>query len=151
MICRADDATFGVLHSRFHGLWVLRQGTSLEDRPRYTPTTTFETSPFPAGLTPADTAGPAETLDSGIVLPPVAPERRPAALAIAEAAYRLNALREAWLNPPEWVERVREVVPGYPDRIVAKPEHASELKKRTLTNLYNTHRALDAVVAAAYG
>ena len=25
---------------------------SLEDRPRYTPSTTFETFPFPAGLTP---------------------------------------------------------------------------------------------------
>ena len=40
---RADDTTFGILHSRFHELWSLRMGTSLEDRPRYTPTTTFET------------------------------------------------------------------------------------------------------------
>jgi hypothetical protein len=32
------------------------------------------------------------------------PARRPAALAIAEAAFRLNRLRENWLNPPEWVE-----------------------------------------------
>ncbi|AOW14719.1 hypothetical protein LPB72_04835 [Hydrogenophaga crassostreae] len=30
---------------------------------------------------------------------------------IAEAAARLNALREAWLNPPEWTVRVPEVVP----------------------------------------
>ena len=127
--------------------------------PRYTPTTTFETFPFPAGLTPADTAGPTETLDSGVILPPVAPDRRPVALAIAEAAHRLNALRENWLNPPEWVERVPEVVPGYPDRIIPKPEHAAELKQRTLTNLYNArpawldnaHQALDAAVAAGYG
>jgi hypothetical protein len=71
----------------------------------------------------------------------------------------LNALRENWLNPPEWVERVPEVVPGYPDRIVPRPEFAAEIKKRTLTNLYNqrpawldhVHRALDAAVAAAYG
>lgn len=54
-IARADDTTFGILHSRFHELWALRMGTSLEDRPRYTPTTCFETFPFPAGLTPADT------------------------------------------------------------------------------------------------
>jgi hypothetical protein len=31
---------------------------------------------------------------------------------------RLNELHEAWLNPPDLVERVAEVVPGYPDRIV---------------------------------
>jgi MmeI, target recognition domain len=47
-IARADDTTtFGILHSRFHELWSLRLGTSLEDRPRYTPITTFETFPFP--------------------------------------------------------------------------------------------------------
>ena len=56
VIARADDTTLGILHSRFHELWSLRMGTSLEDRPRYTPTTCFETFPFPAGLTPADTA-----------------------------------------------------------------------------------------------
>ncbi|WP_136686135.1 class I SAM-dependent DNA methyltransferase, partial [Falsirhodobacter xinxiangensis] len=46
-IARDDDTTFGILHSRFHELWSLRMGTSLEDRPRYTPSTTFETFPFP--------------------------------------------------------------------------------------------------------
>ena len=161
VITRADDTTFGVLHSRIHGLWALGLCTWLGvgNDPRYTPTTTFETFPFPAGLTPADTAGPTEALDSGIILPPVAPERRPVALAIAEAAHRLNTLRENWLNPPEWVDRVPEIVPGYPDRIIPKPAHAAELKKRTLTNLYNVrpawldhaHQALDAAVAAAYG
>ena len=52
MIARDDDTTFGILHSRFHEVWSLRLGTSLEDRPRYTPSTTFETFPFPPGLTP---------------------------------------------------------------------------------------------------
>ena len=52
VIARDDDTTFGILHSRFHELWSLRLGTSLEDRPRYTPTTTFATFPFPEGLTP---------------------------------------------------------------------------------------------------
>lgn len=56
VIARADDTMLGLVHSRFHLLWALRLGTSLEDRPRYTPTTTFETFPFPDGLTPADTA-----------------------------------------------------------------------------------------------
>jgi hypothetical protein len=44
---RSDDFFFGVLHSRLHEVWALKQGTHLEDRPRYTPTTCFETFPFP--------------------------------------------------------------------------------------------------------
>ena len=59
--------------------------------------------------------------------------------AIADAAHELNDLREAWLNPPD--------------------ASAAELKKRTLTNLYNArpawlaaaHAALDRAVWAAYG
>jgi len=164
---RSDDTTFGILHSRLHELWSLRLGTSLEDRPRYTPTTCFETFPFPAGLTPADTAHQrTETLDGGAVIPAdLPPAVRPQAEAIARAAARLVALRDAWLNPPEWTERVPEVVPlgmtvsPYPDRIVARPGFEKELAKRTLTNLYNArpawlaqaHAALDAAVAAAYG
>ena len=143
-IARDDDITFGILHSRFHELWALRMGTSLEDRPRYTPTTCFETFPFPDGLTP--NLAPADYAN-------------PHAAAIAAAAQELTRLRDAWLNPPEWTQREPEVVPGYPDRILPRPGFEGELKKRTLTNLYNArpawlanaHRALDAAVAAAYG
>jgi hypothetical protein len=55
---------------------------------------------------------------------------------------------------------VPEVVPGYPDRLLARDEAcARELKRRTLTNLYNQrpawltnlHWELDEAVAAAYG
>ena len=161
VIAREDDCTFGIVQSRFHEAWSLRKGGrhGVGNDPRYSPSTTFDTFPFPEGLTPADTAGPTETLDSGVVLPSVADSRRSAVLAIAEAAHRLNALRENWLNPPEWVDRVPEVVPGYPDRIIPKPEHAAEIKKRTLTKLYNArpawldnaHKGLDAAVATAYG
>jgi type II restriction/modification system DNA methylase subunit YeeA len=114
--------------------------------PRYTPSTTFETFPFPEGLTPDISAG--SYADD------------PRAQRIAAAARRLNELREAWLNPPDLVVRVPEVVPGYPDRILPRDEEsAKELKKRTLTNLYNqrpawldhVHRELDEAVAAAYG
>lgn len=145
-LTRDDDTTFGILHSRFHEAWALRQGTSLEDRPRYTPTTTFETFPFPDGLTPDIPA--ADYADD------------PRAIAIAEAARELNTLRENWLNPPDLVHRVPEVVPGFPDRILPNDAKAAEiLKKRTLTNLYNqrpawlqnVHAKLDAAVAAAYG
>lgn len=164
---RSDDATFGVLQSRFHELWSLRLGTSLEDRPRYTPTTTFETFPFPAGLTPIDTANKqVEHLVVGGVIPSgVSPALRASIEAIAIAAKRLNDLREGWLNPPEWSQRVSDVVPRgadrspYPDRIVAIPGFEKQLAQRTLTNLYNqrphwlerAHVVLDEAVAAAYG
>ena len=145
-IARDDDTTFGILHSRFHEAWALRLGTSLEDRPRYTPTTTFETFPFPNGLSPDI---PADDYAND-----------PRAVAIAEAARRLAELRDRWLNPPEWVEWVDEPIPGYPKRPVPRDATAAkELKKRTLTNLYNAHPQwladahadLDAAVAAAYG
>jgi hypothetical protein len=45
VIARSDDTTFGILHSRFHELWSLRLGTSLEDRPRYTPPPASKPSP----------------------------------------------------------------------------------------------------------
>ena len=148
VIARDDDTTFGILHSRFHEAWSLRLGTWLGkgNDPRYTPTTTFETFPFPHGLSPD--------------VPAAAYADDPRAGAIAEAARRLVALRDRWLNPPEWVEWVEEPVPGYPRRPAPRDEAATrELKKRTLTTLYNTrpqwlsdaHAALDTAVADAYG
>jgi hypothetical protein len=124
-------------------------------RPTYNAKSCFETFPFPAGLTPRDTA-------------PVAGQASPPCLAgqivaenIAAAARRLNELRENWLNPAEWVDWVitpEEEKAGFPRRPVAKPGHEAELKKRTLTNLYNArpawlnlaHQELDKAVAAAY-
>ena len=148
-IARDDDTTFGILHSRFHEIWSLRLGTEVGkgNDPRYTPTTTFETFPFPEGMSPniPAAADGAANADAG---------------AIAQAAHRLVELRNHWLNPPEWVEWVDEPVPGFPKRPMARNETAAkELRKRTLTNLYNArpqwlddaHAALDAAVAAAYG
>jgi hypothetical protein len=119
---REDDYFLGALQSRTNELWTLRMCSWLGvgDDPRYTPTSTFETFPFPwpPGQEPAD--------DSRVA-------------AIAEAARDLNEKRERWLNPPGLA----------PD----------ELKKRTLTNLYNqrptwldlAHKRLDAAVFDAYG
>ena len=147
VVARDDDTTFGILHSRFHEVWSLRLGSwhGKGNDPSYTPTTTFETFPFPPGLTPnTPTADYADD---------------PRAAAIAEAARRLVELRDRWLNPPEWVDWVDEPVPGYPKRPVPRDEDAAkELKRRTLTNLYNArpqwladaHTVLDAAVAAAY-
>ena len=148
VIARDDDTTFGILHSRFHEAWSLRLGTwqGKGNDPRYTPTTTFETFPSPEGLSPD--------------IPATDYANDPRGVAIAEAARHLVELRDRWLNPPEWVSWVAEPAPGYPQRAIARDEAAAkELKKRTLTNLYNTkpqwlknaHATLDAAVAEAYG
>lgn len=49
VVARADAYTFGVLHARPHERWSLRMCSRLGvgNDPRYTPTTTFETYPFP--------------------------------------------------------------------------------------------------------
>ena len=156
VIARADDATFGVLQSRFHELWALSLGTSLEDRPRYTPSTCFETFPFPPGITPKDTATRNEAASAPCMANDIAAEN------VAAAARRLNELRETWRNPPEWADWVTtadEERAGFPKRSVAKPGQEAALKARTLTNLYNrppswldiAHKALDVAVASAYG
>ena len=167
VITRADDATFGVVSCRLHVVWAVACGSTLVDRPGYNTRVCFLPFPFPAGLTPADTAHQrTEALSDGALIPAdLPPDIRPHAVATARAALRLTTLRDAWLNPPEWTDRIGEVVPlgmaesPYPDRIVAKPGFEKELAKRTLTNLYNqrpawlaqAHAALDMAVAAAYG
>ena len=84
---RDDDYFFGVLHSRVHEVWALRLGTRLETRPRYTPTTCFETFPLPE------------------------PTKKQEA-AIAAAAKELDELRNRWLNPPEWTKTEVLEFPG---------------------------------------
>jgi hypothetical protein len=161
---RDDDYFFGILHSRLHEVWTLAQGTQLREKEsgfRYTPTTCFETFPFP-----------------------VASEEQKNV--IGAVAKELNALRENWLNPPEWTRTEtleflgtvggpwdRYIDPAtvedrgtfkvgtvrYP-RLVPRDEAcAMRLKDRTLTKLYNVrpqwladcHARLDAAVAASYG
>jgi type II restriction/modification system DNA methylase subunit YeeA len=123
VFARDDDYFFGILHSALHELWARRKGTQLREAEsgfRYTPTSTFETFPFPWP-------------------PGKEPENDPRVEAIAAAARELVKKRDAWLNPPD--------------------ASAAELKKRTLTNLYNenptwlqdAHRELDDAVLAAYG
>jgi hypothetical protein len=201
-----------LLHSEPHKLWARAQAAprrETESGFRYTPTTCFETFPFPE---PTD-------------------EQR---AAIAGAARELDSLRNNWLNPPEWTRQEVLEFPGSVDgpwaryvdpatvrwissplphageggersepgevgwappadgaggitqgkhphpgplpqageggrlgigtvrypRIVPKDDEcAKELKKRTLTNLYNerptwldlVHKKLDEAVFAAYG
>lgn len=75
VFARDDDYFFGVLHSTVHELWARSLGgqvREVESGFRYTPTTTFETFPFPDD-----------------------DEREE----IAAAARNLDALRMGWLNP----------------------------------------------------
>jgi len=76
VFARDDDYFFGVLHSRPHEVWALALGTQLETRPRYTPTSTFETFPLPADPSEGTVAE------------------------VAESARRLDELRVGWQNPP---------------------------------------------------
>lgn len=159
VFARDDDYFFGVAHSHAHEVWSLSRGTQLREKEsgfRYTPTTCFETFPFP-NPTPAQRD------------------------AIAAAARELDRLRTAWLNPPEWTREEVLEFPGSVDgpwarfvheadakgigtvrypRVVARDEEcAGQLAGRTLTNLYNqrptwlasAHEKLDAAVAEAYG
>ncbi len=75
VFARNDDYFFGVLHSSVHELWSLRLGTQLETRPRYTPSSTFETFPLPQAAPPEAEAE------------------------VASAAQALDRLRNGWLNP----------------------------------------------------
>jgi len=82
VVARDDDSTFGILQSRVHELWARGTGTQVrevESGFRYTPTTCFETFPFPR---PAD-------------------EQRDA---IGAAVRELVRLRDGWLNPPGLTE-----------------------------------------------
>lgn len=105
--------------------------------PRHTPTTCFENFPFPAGTTTADTAHQRTEAPTGRALipadPPASVRPHAEALAVTVAAKRLVDQRDAWLNPPEWTDRLPEVVPlrttvsPWPDRIVAKLGHEADL------------------------
>ena len=110
---REDDYFFGVLHSSLHEVWSLRLGTWLGkgNDPRYTPTTTFETFPFP--WPPGQEPSEAED---------------PRVANIAHWARRLHAWREAWLNPPP---------PNGNGGRALDPAYQKALSQRTLTNLYN--------------
>ena len=174
VFARSDDYFFGILHSRIHETWARAQGTQLRERAsgfRYTPTSCFETFPFP--WPPGK-----ESQDDPLVRE------------IADAAKTLCELRDNWLNPPEWTatetlefpgtvggpwdryidpETTRDItVPGgetiqvgtvnYPRTVPKDEASAKKLKKRTLTNLYNenpawlqhAHQTLDTAVAHAY-
>lgn len=137
VLARDDDYFFGILHSKIHEVWVLSKGTALEDRPRYSASTTFETFPFPWSPGAEDSSHPAHA-------------------AISRAAAQLHAERDAWLNPLQGEKSLKDrtltnlynalqVYRGR-DSIKVKPA-AGDFAPR----LDELHRALDEAVCAAYG
>lgn len=121
-IARDDDFTFGVLHSRLHEVWALRQGTALGvgDDPRYTPSTCFDTFPFPDDVS-AEQVGEVVKWAVFVV-------RLREALLSASAGATLTGIYND-------VELLRAT----PD--ATHPVHS----------LVAAHHKLDAAVAAAYG
>ncbi len=153
-----DYFHFGLLHSRVHELWSRRKGTQVREREsgfRYTPTSCFETFPFPKAS-------------------------KEQALEISTASRNLDEARERWLNPPDlitteslefagredgpWAQFLDGSISGVAKvgwrRQVANSEDAREaLNERGLTQLYNNmptwlevlHGRLDQLILEVYG
>ncbi len=127
VFARDDDAFFGILHSRFHEVWARAQGTQLREAVsgcRYTPTTSFETFPFPADFLSRDSRFP--TPNSRFPM-------------IADTARDLVQKRDRWLNPEG--ASVAEL----------KTRTLTKLYNARPAWLADCHARLDAAVAAAYG
>ncbi|MDR2875397.1 MAG: hypothetical protein LBV44_05655 [Methylobacillus sp.] len=178
VITRSDDTTFGILSSRIHMVWAFANASmhGVGNDPTYNVASCFETFPFPEGMTPRDTQprhsarSEAKSQNPQTLMDPATSRRmtteanthNDAAQTIAQAAANLNQLRNNWLNPPEWTNwqtTPEEQKAGFPKRPVPKPGFENDLKRRTLTNLYNqrpawldmAHKELDKAVADAYG
>ena len=125
VFARDDDYFLGVLHSRIHTTWATAMGSQLRESQsglRYTPTSCFQTFPFPH---PTD-------------------EQR---AAIAAAAKRLDELRHNWLHPS-----ATDIPGDDADvDAELRRRTLTALYNANPTWLRNAHAALDAAVAAAYG
>ena len=129
VIARADNYFFGVLHSRLHEVWSLanssRHGDGSEGgRPTYTPSTCFETFPFPWP-------------------PGKEPKDDPHVQAIAAAAKELVEMRERWLNAA--------LTPGPTPKGRGEQRTLTALYNARPTWLDLAHKKLDAAVCNAYG
>ncbi len=126
VIASDQDYMFGVLNSGIHVAWATRLGSSLEDRPRYTPTTTFETFPFPRPT----------------------PEQR---AKVEEAARYLEQAR-TFLHGKDAPGRKGGVKLGLTDmyNLLAEYRVTKAEKVAGLSTLADAHAMLDQAVAAAY-
>jgi hypothetical protein len=146
VFARDDDYFIGILQSKLHEIWARGTGTQVREAEsgfRYTPTTTFETFPFPWA-------------------PNQEPKDDPHVQAIGQAAKELVEQRDRWLSA---TPSAFGTSPKSAEEKTVKPTGGADLgeagrgSKRTLTNLYNArptwlelaHKRLDDAVFAAYG
>jgi len=135
------------LHSRIHELWAGRTGTQLREAEsgfRYTPSSIFETFPFPWA-------------------PGKEPKDDPRVQAIGQAAKELVEQRDRWLAPtpppPNTTINTLNADSTLESSDLGEVSEGRRGFKRTLTNLYNArptwlelaHKKLDEAVFAAYG
>jgi hypothetical protein len=106
VFARDDDYTFGVLHCRVHEAWARGMGTQLrevESGFRYTPTTCFETFPFPRPRTPSATPSPRPPAISTASAP--AGSTRPG---LSDADLAKRTLTNLYNARPTWLAQAHE-------------------------------------------
>ena len=189
VFARDDDYFLGLMHSRPHEVWARAQGTQLREREsgfRYTPTSCFETFAFPNATDVqhqaiASVAKELDTLRNNWLNPPEWTRTEvlefpgsvdgPWKRYIDPATVPNNPRQSRGLPGPSNCAATSDTssAPGsaggsigtvlYPRLVPKDEECARELKKRTLTNLYNerptwldlAHKKLNTAVFAAYG
>ncbi len=146
-IARDDDYFFGVLHSYLHEIWSLRKGTWLGqgNDPRYTPTTTLETFPFPYPINQKSGGASQNTISS--------------------TAVALHTEREAWLNPQDLLAldatekalkdrtltNLYNAVSAYREGKNGRNSKIPEIARKFAPRMMELHDHLDKAVLSAYG
>lgn len=127
-VALSDAFHLGVLSSRFHVIWCLSQGGTLEDRPRYSKSRCFDPFPFPEATEAQKEAirRPTEALD----------------------ALRKQVLAEHPDLTLTGLYNIREAIRA--GRALTAKE--ADIRDRGLVLILDEHHeAIDAAVAAAYG
>ncbi len=137
----SDGCPLGVLSSRFHVLWALAQGGTLEDRPRYSKSLCFDPFPFP----PAEKLNQLVDEDGSIL------SEKIASLAEELDAHRKRVLAEhAHLTLTGLYNVLERLKAG------AKADDLDAKERRIFDDgliliQKELHEKLDAAVAEAYG
>ncbi|GAA4383219.1 class I SAM-dependent DNA methyltransferase [Hymenobacter koreensis] len=128
VIALEDAYSLGVLSSRFHEIWALALGSTLEDRPRYNNSRCFDPFPFPAA-TPAQQAR------------------------IRELAEQLDAhrKRQQAQHPTLTLTDLYNVVEKLRANQPLTPKDQTVNQQGLASVVLSLHQQLDAAVAEAYG
>jgi hypothetical protein len=125
---------FGVVQSSIHEVWARKLSGEHEVRLRYSPSESFETFPFPAGIWQA---------------------ANPVLMQIAEQyhEHRRRLMLELWLGLTDIYNlfHTRDLTPMYVAKVSKKPMDVSEKGYLGIVELRQMHRELDCAVRDAYG